>query len=110
MSHAPGPWNVYLDQGTGKVAGAFPGISDANGNTIVLFGEADEGDLGIHGDDPIANAHLIAAAPDLLAASKKLWALIDDIGTNPLGSENDRVFARWEFAELREAIAKAEGG
>lgn len=46
----------------------------------------------------------------LLAEAKKLLALIDDVPIDAkLGDETDRVFPRWEFEGLREAVGKAEG-
>ncbi len=83
MKHTPGPWIVYNDKYTGLTAGAFPGIESRGDNpcTIVLFGDVGEDDLGVHGHTPeeaIANALLIAACPDLLAACKetvRIWEL-----------------------------------
>lgn len=56
-----------------------------------------------------ANAHLIAAAPDLLAAGEFLLALIDSVGDELPGGQSDRVFAQFEFDSMRAAIAKARG-
>jgi len=50
-----------------------------------------------------ANAHLIAAAPDLLEALEELFHLIDD------AHDGERVFT-WEMQrKARTAIAKAKG-
>jgi hypothetical protein len=50
-----------------------------------------------------------AQMEQLLRAAKALWALLDEIDIDPnLGEETDRVFARWEFQDLRAAIAYAE--
>lgn len=67
--HTPGPWRVFSE---GR---KNPGI-EAKSSTIVLYGDDDE-DCGIRGEDSeeqLANARLIAAAPELLEALKELVA------------------------------------
>lgn len=45
----------------------------------------------------------------LLKAAKELLALMDEVPIDPaLGDETDRVFPRYEFDDLRSAIARAE--
>jgi len=67
--HTPGPWEVFDD-----VEGCeFPGIDNA-GESIVLCGSIFD-DGGIRGDtkeERLANARLIAAAPELLEAVERL--------------------------------------
>ena len=68
--HTPGPWTVYAQPQE------WPGI-DSDTMSIIIFGE--EGDLerGIKGEsftEAMANARLIAAAPDLLAALEHILA------------------------------------
>ena len=97
--HTPGPWKVF------NLSDAYPGIEAVNGGrryTIVVYGDADEY-CGIRGDSPetrLANAHLIAAAPDLLEALK---ALVNqhDVYHQPMINEI--------AVKARTAIAKAEG-
>ena len=81
--HTPGPWRVPM--------------IDAE-STGILWGNEDRPVAVICGTDATmtANAKLIAAAPDMLAALEGL--LID---------EDYRCDADWEFA--RHAIAKAKG-
>lgn len=85
--HTPGPWSIT----NGTILG-----SDGVGVTrpISRFdGAAD------------ANAHLIAAAPDLYEACKKLAMLSS-------GAEDDDAYAEvpWSVIEdARAALAKAEG-
>ena len=96
--HTPGPWEVFDD-----VEGCeFPGIDNA-GESIVLCGSIFD-DGGIRGDtkeERLANARLIAAAPELLSVLEELqesasyWSEYDV----PLGIV-DRINA---------AIAKAKG-
>lgn len=61
MNHTPGPW-----QGKGDGSGS---INDSNGNQVAL---ATLIGLSIrHPDERDANAHLIAAAPELLEEAQK---------------------------------------
>lgn len=66
--HTPGPWKIF-DEGD-----HFPGI-DADEMTIILWGNEDE-NVGVQGhskDERLANARLIAAAPELLECL--VWAM-----------------------------------
>lgn len=85
--HTPGPWKVFYT---------------TNGQTIIGIGEA-AGAEGItdpqfglwrSGKEREANARLIAAAPDMLAALKAI-----------LAHKPDNADAIWE--QVEEAIAKA---
>lgn len=99
-THTPGPWKVY-EQGKDhdsiehliaiQTAERYPQtIADLR--------------LGRIGDLPAeANAALIAAAPELLAALKEVRAYIDPGATYPTPSK------RRLIANLDAAIAKAEG-
>ena len=85
-THTPGPWNV----GTGWIyAGAKP-----KGAKFICEG------LPISAEG-YANAHLIAAAPELLEALRELVELFDP-DTQSLYS-----FARAEIEAAQEAINKA---
>ena len=88
--HTPGPWVVDPESPTW--------VEDGNGCCLAKTGYGDdEGDR--------ANARLIAAAPDMLAA---LRALHDNIAEyakiNNLGG-----FDNHDMRQARAAIAKAEG-
>ena len=96
--HAPGPWGI----------GRF-GNSRYSGWTVQVPGEPYLHVVN-HSDRSEANARLIAAAPELLAACKRMRDIID----------SDEQEGNWECtcvkgdacpgcAVLR-AIAKAEGG
>jgi hypothetical protein len=67
--YTPGPWTMKYDASP-EGGEYFHGIVDAKGRKIVAQGLA----LAIGGFDgePMANARLIAAAPDLLAAAMAL--------------------------------------
>lgn len=60
--HTPGPWSVHiLNQESER-----PGI-EAAGISIVIYGVRDQDSEGVHGEtyeQEMANARLIAAAPD----------------------------------------------
>lgn len=91
--HTPGPWRVEIDDSPDAAwAWQWP--------TIVSDEYEVVGTEGIYGDleTDMANARLIAAAPDLLEALKEVFA--DHDAANRL-SWNDRAAA---------AIAKATGG
>jgi hypothetical protein len=104
--HTPGLWKIEEEY--------FPGIDSVDPPfTIILFGYAEE-DCGIRGRTPEeiwiisfsaakaqANARLIAAAPDLLAALKN----IIQIGKRDMSNPKYDGY----FEAARAAIAKAEG-
>ena len=92
--HTPGPWNVQRNV-----------VNYRSGRTALeIRGAGDDLIATLPGCDRDAvNARLIAAAPDLLEALKKI-ANLDYRGTNY--TENILVDA---IAVARAAIAKAEG-
>ena len=89
--HTPGPWEAGHYNGT-------PTIFDSRGNGTIPLATVHDVTTG----DPEANARLIAAAPDLLAACEALaqWA---DKECMPVGETND---GPWD--QLDAAIAKAK--
>jgi len=100
MRHTPGPWTVDHD-------GDYIGGPTAEGPWVVIGGgnhkaadEELEQDGDRYGVQRKADAHLIAAAPDLLVALKKALDHIDYIATE-------------DWVELHglmnSAIEKAEG-
>lgn len=97
--HTPGPWGIQ------------------EGKTLLHIEtfESERGDGSLDTRTPIcsvpkkseANARLIAAAPDLLGASKSALHLLEyEQNEGTKFSSHINV----ELKELREAIAKAEGG
>lgn len=85
-AHAPPPWKVvpYVDA---------IDIVDANGDEVAHLADRDLRLIGM----PPANARLIAAAPDLLAACKQVLAAGEEwAGTKA-----------WDMC--RDAVAEAEG-
>lgn len=104
--HTPGPW-IVSHAGTGR-----------DGKFVIdeYFVTVDGADMAIAADiiDPItgklseANARLIAAAPDLLAA---LQELADDISErHDLTSRSTNPGIKNTVAAARAAIAKAQDG
>lgn len=94
MTHTKTPWHICEVTGMGLRL-----IRDANGYCVAeAVKPANSGAAYI---DAAANAYLIAAAPDLLAACENMVA--------QLGGGND--FEAWEAAKagLTAAISKARG-
>ena len=96
-THTPGPWTVeeYGDEDAPAL------VIHKNTETRVCFMATP----GSHGDPAKieADAHLIAAAPELLAALKQLVADYQDV-PDPTDEDGQAV-----FDTARAAIAKAEG-
>lgn len=100
--HTPGPWGL-----------------DSNPRHVVRYESANEGrivDIAIalgsfDSDEADANAHLIAAAPELLVACRLLLHRLVELDTE-LGDEMSAdTPASYRCRELAEsAIAEAEGG
>jgi hypothetical protein len=96
--HTPGPWTLFQDQSVRHYAGI-----EAGKLSIVSIGYPDElnpiDDSGVHGnteDEALANAYLIAAAPDLLEALENLE-----------NDDNSIPYHAWDM--VQSAIAKAKG-
>lgn len=87
----PGPWEVFHAE--------RPGIDAATcEQSIVIYGEGDD-EAGIGGDGPeesLANAYLIAAAPELFEACKAALGAFE---------RNDAI----DWSILSRALAKALG-
>ena len=87
--HTPGPWTVTPDSFV--MAGSRPSIGVAR--------------IITHAQEFVANARLIAAAPELLALLK----LLRDDWFEPHYGLNDIGYAALLRDRIRAAIAKAEG-
>ncbi len=104
-THTPGPWLVFDD-----LPGGFDIICPDQTGTVAHVAARRPGEEEIER----ANAALIAAAPDLLAALKDLWGYVQDLqNSNPgyLGKLALQDYARLNRAlgDAPAAIAKAEG-
>jgi hypothetical protein len=98
VKHTPGPWRVFLTKDGRRVIG----IGELTGEGIADCG------FGVWrggSAEAIANAYLIAAAPELLAALKAAQAIRP--GNWDDDDDPDQA-AAWRAVDA--AIAKAEGG
>lgn len=96
-SHTPGPWGV-IDNG-GDVRPEAIYAPKAGGYIVATTWAI------VPEPQRKANAHLIAAAPELLASLEKLAGHVAHYAAMPHAhSEADK-----DFAEARRAIAKAKG-
>ena len=95
--HTPGPWEVYY-------AGTGPNRSiwvQQDGVRELILGTVRDGEW----ERDVADAHLIAAAPDLLAACKELLSMEEQ-----RAESLDLHIGNWPAIKAaRHAIAKAEG-
>jgi hypothetical protein len=88
--HTPGPWTVFVNSYSNR-----PGI-EADAFSVVIYGYKDD-DAGVQGkskEEELANAYLIAAAPDMLEALKNLE-----------NDDNHIPLEAWQM--VQSAIAKA---
>jgi len=86
MRHTPGPWTAVADGGSVLI------VTAARGNTMRVVDDSPR-------EEAAANARLIAAAPELLAALKEMLSS-PTYGNEPSESAVELAIA---------AIAKAEG-
>lgn len=103
----PGPWQVV------PITKGLKGKRPVVGNFDLNARVADIGDSGMTVAELNANAVLISAAPDMLAALKRALAAMDHMGDvlNAMDAVEDEDVAATTatFAQVRAAIAKAEG-
>ena len=100
QQHTPGPWKVYFDdvykEGEPVIEGvSVIGVPDEDGDEIEQ--------IAYIINDSVDDAHLIAAAPELLAALKGLTRALD--GVQPSGPV---YLSITEIDAIRAAIEKAE--
>lgn len=98
--HTPGPWHVGL---LAINIGVIEIGDDAQAKRRAVLNASDYID---HGEEMVANAILIASAPKLLEACKKMLAFSDSRMQSGSRSQKEASFAD----ELSDLIAKAEGG
>ena len=101
--HTPGPWEVWkghFDVYAGVVENTRSGLTGAKGKPMPRIA-ACEDDAELSESEMKANAQLISAAPDLLAAAERM-----------VSDQNRPVFSmdfKGAIDELIAAIAKAKG-
>lgn len=122
--HTPGPWEPFvcsrpLEEMPNYLRAAIEASGGLQFQMVAAFDELGQCDVCMVGNGPRgeANARLIAAAPDLLAALK--WAL-SEIGHVDISLEQYRNGCHAElhpncpvcagYQAAKAAIAKAEGG
>ena len=114
-THTPGPWLVRFDEdrfdpshSTLKIIdGRDESLNHTHGALSLAFINVSA--FAPHMDEPLANARLIASAPDLLAALNRLiQCLPEDSNDYPDSASARQVFDSIRFA--REAISKATRG
>jgi hypothetical protein len=101
MPHTPGPWFAGTDEDAHV-------IYNADESEVVADTLREDGDA----ETEAANARLVAAAPDLLAACESVLLLIDGRGLGGLDVLGQFYADRCdeEAAKVRAALAKAKGG
>jgi hypothetical protein len=88
MAHTPAPWKIDFVEHLGC--------------TSYMLNETQGGEFG---EEAEANARLIEAAPDLLAAAAQAWNLLDSVAFVSEPGDHDAV-----LAVLKAAIDKAKNG
>ncbi len=102
MTHTPGPWTFDANE----LGGSYP-IYPPDSYLTPWIAEAKGPHVGPNNlDEVLANARLIAAAPELLEA---LQGLTEIIGLTAIKHESQRDILQKSFEIARTAIAKATG-
>lgn len=118
VKHTPGPWVVTgVSMTTGNVSVGMKEhriviaeVTNAASFGDMIAGAMKRGGGGFDQSDchtQMANARLIASAPDLLDALKHLSSVYENIWVKMSDGEMAIVRGAWDVAEA--AIAKAEG-
>ena len=104
--HTPGPWSAFISRRSKTVSVDIGPVPHGRRPNVVNWMGFDSCDLPLN--QQIANARLIAAAPELLsalvAARAEIWRLLDAKGVEPKQARE------WpEIVSAEAAIAKATG-
>lgn len=102
--HTPGPWKVELNKRAW-------GWVEVVGPSFAVHGPTQATDLRLHDEvKRIADARLIAAAPDLLEAVKEAMPFLVEIARQRHGHFSIEMADKDStIGKMRDAIAKAEG-
>jgi hypothetical protein len=108
--HSPGPWEAHGGGGTGTRWNIYAWYVPPRGSVTpagrLLVAQVN---VAATGAEREANARLIAAAPDLLAALKRLRRQVSLTPSGMLAGISGRDDER-TIADVDAAVAKAEGG
>ena len=102
-THTPGPWLVdYQPDKFDSIHSKLSIIDGSEASLSHTYGSLTLATINVrafapHMDEPLANAHLIAAAPDLLAALELIYS---NAGESP----------EWIRSRIGPVISKATGG
>ena len=99
MSHTPGPWRIAGDGDHEEIELCC--VESATHDAIAIVSDA----YTDHGD-PLPNARLIAAAPELLVAAR---AVIENRGCGDPDCCADAIANEQAVQQLKAIVAKAEG-
>lgn len=104
MAHTPGPWAFRPE--TSAIVGATHHVGENYAyETIGHLSES----IFIDASEREANARLIAAAPDLLAALENIISLAERGAKSGNDPEMTDIWLRGDIAAARAAIARATG-
>ena len=107
VKHTPGPWQAWNSHGGRNMRRWRVGsLGKTAGITLPVASLANEDD-GVSGDEQVANAYLIEAAPDLLAALRLVESSLS--AYRATGAFTPGQPSGWLMAQVADAIAKAEG-
>ncbi len=110
--HTPGPWLVRYDEDRFDSQHSTLKIIDGSDDSLnhpqgpLVLARINVIPFAPHMDEPLANASLMASAPELLAALELGLRNIEEIESNDELNEYERAFAN----AARAAISKATGG
>lgn len=93
--HTPGPWRMTAAK-----------VMAGNGRAICLI---ENRKLHEGFQESSANARLIAAAPDLLAALQAVWKFFEPVYVSAMADDTERTAQDELIDTVRAAIAKATG-
>jgi len=107
VTHTPGPWRIGMRNGANSnLVYAHNGVDQYHDDAICsVYGMYQHAEISAQKENSgLANARLIAAAPDLLDALKKIMAVTIFRADDLTGEQVEA------WTKARTAIAKATGG
>jgi hypothetical protein len=111
--HTPGPWTIdrCFDRDHKhshfQIDAPIPSGLDTKGFSYTVA-DTQSRDIHISQDEDRANAHLIAAAPEMYRKLEEIWQWLDNIGDGAPDSSPTAKKALNEAAEIRELLDRIE--